>query len=93
MMLGIPTKIWILLAAVAIAFGSGWKFSRDHYLANAANEKAQAEELAKDLASKFFASEQARRAAEQNLEDLANAQPETAPACLPRERVRRLNLR
>ena len=92
-MLGVPVKVWILLVAMTIAFGSGWKLSRDHYLATAASEKAQAEELAKELATKFFASEQARRAAEQNLEDLANAQPETAPACLPIDRVRRLNLR
>ena len=92
MMLGVPVKVWILLVAVAIAFGSGWKFSRDHYLAAAASEKTQAEELAREMASKFFASDQARRAAEQNLEDLANAQPETAPACLPVDRVRRLNL-
>ena len=49
MMLGVPVKVWILLAAVAIAFGSGWKFSRDHYLAAAASEKTQAEELAKVL--------------------------------------------
>ena len=85
-------KTWIFLAVITIAFGSGWKFSRDHYLAITAHEKTQAEETAKELASKFFASEQARRAAEQTLEDLANAQPETAPACLPVERVRRLNL-
>lgn len=89
----LPLRYWILIGAVAIAFGSGWKFSRDHYVAAAASEKAQAEELAKELASKFFASELARREALQNLEDLANAQPETAPACLPVERVRRLNLR
>lgn len=92
-MFGIPFKIWILAGAVILSFGSGWKFSRDHFLARSATDKAQAEQLANELASKFFASEQARRAALQNLEDLANAQPETAPACLPVDRVRRLNLR
>lgn len=88
-----PVMLFLIFIMASVCFGSGWKFSRDHYLATAAKEKAQAEELARDMATKFFASEQARRAAEQNLEDLANAQPETAPACLPVDRVRRLNLR
>lgn len=89
----IPFKIWIFAGAVLFAFGSGYALS--HKLFQAKLDAQQVIILQNSLeASRLLReAEQERLLLSQQLEDQANAAPVTSPACLPADRVRRLNLR
>lgn len=95
-MLAFALRFWKPLAALAIAaalWGHGYTTGRDkcqaaHDLATTKAMAAQVKAL-NDLA----AAEQRNRLLAQELEDAARAEPPSAPACLPRSRVLRLQSR
>lgn len=95
-MIGFVLRWWKPLSVMALAIGLWWhgystgrtRCETSHALVAAAAEKAKASALS-DLA----AAEQRNRLMALELEDAARAQPVESPACLPADRVRRLNLR
>lgn len=83
----------LALALLGAAYGAGWHMGRvamqGRLDAAAVASAAASVETTRALAM----AEQTRRQLSQALEDDANAQPVSAPQCLPVERVKRLNLR
>lgn len=88
-----PLKFWITIGLIIAAFGSGYLLSQKLFQAKLDAQMIAAQEQALETSRFLAAAEQARLQLSQQLEDQANEAPVTAPACLPVDRVRRLNLR
>lgn len=89
-------KAWLYVGMALLVVGS-YAYGR-HDGSSLAKAEA-AEDMLKQAAAtaaasaKLMLAEQETRKLAQSLEDLANEEPITNPACLPVSRVRRLNLR
>ena len=82
-----------LVLAFASGAGIGWVKGRAALQARLDAQTIQAQAAALETSKALAVAEQARRTISAQLDEAANAQPVTSPACLPVERVRRLNLR
>lgn len=82
-----------VLAALGLAYGTGRHQGRAALQASLDAAQVKADAAAAEMARALAVSEQNRRAVAAQLEDAANAQPVAADACLPADRVRRLNAR
>lgn len=95
-MFAFALRFWKPLAVLAFAaalWGHGYKTGHDR--AQAAYELAAAKAMAGQVKAlnDLAAAEQRNRLLAQELEDAARAEPPSAPACLPRSRVLRLQSR
>jgi hypothetical protein len=85
------TLALLLLAALGAAYLTGRVHGREALQAKLDADLVAAQAAAAETSKALAVSEQNRRTLAAQLEDAANAQPVTSPACLPIERVRRLN--
>ena len=88
-----PWRFYVLIGAITVSFGSGWILSNKLFQAKLNAMTISAQEQALESSKALAIAEQIRQELSYQLEDAANAQPVTSSACLPIERVRRLNLR
>lgn len=92
-MLGFSWKIWILIGSILFAFGSGYTLSQKLFQAKLDAQQVVILQNSLEASRLLREAEQERLLLSQQLEDQANEAPITSPACLPADRVRRLNLR
>lgn len=85
--------VLVLAAAVGAAYLTGRVHGKAALQARLDAAVIEAQSTALEASKAIAAAEQSRRALSQQLEDAANAQPVASPACLPADRVRRINLR
>ncbi|MCU0882964.1 MAG: hypothetical protein MUF14_09885 [Hyphomonadaceae bacterium] len=81
----------LLLALLAGAYALGRSHEADQWRADLAEAREAAREASAKLEAQRLAVEAERAALLQSLEDAAYAAPVSAPACLPADRVRRLD--
>lgn len=83
----------LMLAALGAAYLTGRVQGREALQGRLDAAIVASQAAAAETTKALAVAEQNRRAIAAQLEDAANAQPVTAPACLPVERVRRLAVR
>jgi hypothetical protein len=89
----VQLKLYILLGAIILAFSSGYLLNQKLFQAKLDAQMVSAQAQALETSRFLAAAEQKRLQLTQQLEDQANEAPVTSPACLPVDRVQRLNLR